>query len=61
MFDHDDIYDFRHDVRHNANNCIVINKSHTKIAQLDLETLRYSARDQMYYIKAIKVIELGGK
>lgn len=46
---------------HNANNCIVINTSHTKIAQLDLKTLKYNAREQMYYIKAIKVVELGGK
>lgn len=60
IFDHDDVYDFRHDVRHNANNCIVINTSHTKIAQLDLKTLRYNAKGQMYYIKAMKVVELGG-
>lgn len=45
---------------HNANNCIVINTSHTKIAQLDLKTLKYNAKEQMYYIKAMKVVKLGG-
>ena len=51
---------FRHKVMHDADCCIVINRSHTKIAKLNLNTLRW-LRDDLYEIESFNVINLGGK
>lgn len=47
---------FRHDVMHDADYCIVVNTSHTKIALLDFSTLKYNAYRKWFAIKASKVL-----
>ena len=51
---------FRHDVMHDADHCIVFNKSHTKFAWLDFNTLKYNKYRQWFMIKASKVFNIGG-
>ena len=45
---------------HDADCCIVINRSHTKIAKLNLNTLGW-LRDDLYEIESFNVINIGGK
>ena len=41
---------------HDADYCIVVNTSHTKMALLDFSTLKYNAYRKWFAIKASKVL-----
>lgn len=51
-------YDILEHIFHNADNCIAINSSHNKIAQLDLNSIKREG-DGFFTIKAMKVIAIG--